>query len=1190
MDSFEALLSRLDSLSRGARDRAVAHWVAEADGAAVDAALATLGIRARNSDGAKSAKDPRAGAHIDGAKDPGSGARGGDAPDPGWDEKAGRSQADRGDAWHRALGVFIAGLAGRSGYVLAALADPSLTVRRVAVSHATRRIGDVPAIVAATLAAVPATRVAVAAAAARHRRVDLAAPLAEALVAAGALPAARPLFEWCDEAVVRRVVSEHGVGAVRWSRTAARYPDFALSALRRELEQATSQSAIAIAWTPFGGAMPALVQQRPDEVLALWEAFGPTAWPPASFASCWPWLLRAAPEQVARLWCRVVAATPSAALPKAILRRAGRLPERALLRLAAALAPSVASLTALLAALPPSRRAAVWAAAHEGVDGRSAVWPETLLAVLPHGLRQAEARRMLSLPEVAKDPARVLAVSSCLSLAEALPALDARARAARGEDRAVGWTLRVACNAYNRQGLDATLEAMRRLANEQDPVRCAALGALARVPVRLFVPEHAPLLAEFVRYAVDARDTSSSTRAALQSLAQRLLVAWAHTPNAELFQTSLQMMLKLAEHRPSLTFPSLRHGLRRGAERPLVDRLLPWLQKEVAREFNGNVLGLAAALGRRAWAHEALQAVLQSVVFTARSSSSWQRQNAAELWLADPRRRDERVRAVLDFDESSVVLPAVWRHVHRRRQDWLDPFLQGRVLRGRFSSAKAGWLFPADGGFGAWLPRQQRVFAETLRAFMRDLGQHVVARAAVVRKLAALPASRVADLEALTKHDEVFIAEAALGALVWLDEPADGLRLLLAGLDSDRARVAMYAMPRLARLVPDATLFATLRELLEREQLKITVHKEAVRLLGGLRLEGVGELLWQAWSRPAVHRDVRVAFVHAARRRLVEARSWSMLEAAAAHPERDVAQAVLQADRAEVAPGSRARYAGLVLGLAGHPAPEVQKALLVHLAEPAGWGSELPANAVAVTCAVLAARQSDVPWAEAARAAACLAVTPEAVAELERTLLALAQRMLAEPHETAPDEEDLPSQRRLEAVCAALAATPAGDRPRTRDARAAARRCLGASPAWLWDELIALGLADLAIVPQAAATAPTDWTVGPQSASAPTAPASASSATEALRALAAIAPSPEAASALARLVAAWAQDPTRACAADDLLTLARCLRVGPERWVALGLVQATGRRFGWGPGARALLAELRRDPLTAAAARRVHVC
>ena len=89
----------------------------------------------------------------------------------------------------------------------------------------------------------------------------------------------------------------------------------------------------------FRGAVGTVARARPLVLLELWERFGPRATLPCVFAGAWPDLLRPAPEKTVALACRALAASPRQSVPRAMLRAARDLPERALFQLAKAVAP-----------------------------------------------------------------------------------------------------------------------------------------------------------------------------------------------------------------------------------------------------------------------------------------------------------------------------------------------------------------------------------------------------------------------------------------------------------------------------------------------------------------------------------------------------------------------------------------------------------------------------------------------------------------------------------------------------------------------------------------------------------------------------------------------------------------------------------------------------------------------------------
>lgn len=1061
-----------------------------------------------------------------------------------------------GDVFARSAAAFLAGLTRRAEHLLKALRDESTWVRRTAANFAGSRC-DGASLCRVVRELAPATRLQLATVVGRSRRPEVARALAMTLLEGGDRRAARPLLEFAAEAELRAVYAAAGPRALRWKPLARRHPALVLELLAVELSAASRDTTVARVWSTFAAAVEPLVRSHPSEVLSLWERHGPRASWPQALGSSWPALLAAEPDRLTALLTRVVALSGQA-LPAAIRARARRLPAPALARLARAVVGEHAELARLLEALPPSRRAACFAEATSAHDTTAVEWSDEVLVALPHEVRHAEARRMRGLAVVLRDPLASLHLTAFLPSDEAMPWLAPALKAAKGEDRARAWGLRLKLVASNRWGLRDALTELARLKNEQDPVRLAALQALSQVPVGLFADADAPILGQLAEDSTQARDTSEATRSSLLVLAHRLLCARAEEPQSPLFRTALTMLARLAAQRPRLDFHGLGAGLRRGAEAPLVAALVPWLEGEVRREYHANVIALGQGLGRRGRSLPALQALLEAILFNRSASvNTWERQAALSLWLESPEGRDERVRRLLDWDASSVTLAPVWQHLHRYRQDWLDPFLAGRRLSGRFGSEKTGWVFPATTGFHRWLRRQQDTFARTLRAVLDDGGQHLETRARCLGTLAALQVTELRELEPLARHQEVRLAEAALEALPWLDTTGPGVASLLASnLDSDRARVAMYAMPRVARLLPEPQLLEVLTRLLARETLKVTVRKEVVRLLGELRLPGVSQQLEAEWRRAPGHRDVRLALLHAARRRLDEPEAWAMLEAAAGTGERELASSLLGPPVGEVPPAHRGRYAALLMGLAGHPTAEVRHALFTQLAAPGGWATVVPGAAAERAAAVLLSLSTEAPWPQAAAVLALIGAHPDASGALGACAAVLVQRTQVEATASRAGVEDLPSQARLERLCQTLIDVDGADRERTEAARAVLGRALEPVLAWLGPQWLELKLVDL--------------------------PLTGDDLEATCRVARPHVDGPTRRDALAR----WGQDPARAGTAVDLLELASGL-APYEPWGALGLLVAATSRFGWSPAARAQLGELRAHPEVGAAARRV---
>ncbi|KFE67647.1 hypothetical protein [Hyalangium minutum] len=957
-----------------------------------------------------------------------------------------------GDAYEAGLALQLARTIRDEAPLLRGLTHPSSQIRTLAASLAGPCIRDDASLERLLPELAPSVRRRVLKGVALARRGALALRLLPQILSRHGSAEATLLFPALDEASVRRLLPELGHELKSWHSLTWRYPDAVLGYLQSRFAAAPERER-ALLFFRYYEPLAELTCLRSAEVLALARDFAPLDVMPSPLLAGIRCLTRRHPDQIFELltrpsmrgWLR------NQGLPSGMLVEADAFsPEqqRTLARLLGEIPPNLA---AFLEALPPSRRAELFTHAFEGIPAREL--PDALLAVLPHALRDAEAERRLSFREVREDRDRLLATQALRLIEHAREPLAKAAFAAKAEDRAQALAYLVRATGLSRRGMTETLTHLKRLRNEQDPVRMAALSALAEVPLSSFTDEHIPSLTELVGFVVEARDSSPTTRAALQRLAFRLMQGHAHEPQGPLFQFALETLKRLAGQSGSLSLPSLERDLPRGAEHRIVATLLPMIRAAAERDSHHLLLALAQALGRRAWNVDMLQALLEPAT---EASPEGLARTAITLWLAPPRTRELRVRKLLDRDETTVTIPRVFEHLHRRRQDWLDPFLQGRRLRGRFLTGNAGWVPPAQDGFHRWLPRQQQQLAGLLVRIAGDGQRSAWERMSALRTLPRMPVVTVDTFTPFLQSQDVPTVEAALGALAWLDRPETALPLLLENLDGDRARVAMYAVPRVARLVSGETLSSTLAELFQREKLKVTVQKEAVRLLGMFRSARSLALLRQQFDRPQLHRDVRIAVGHAARQLLDSEEAWALLDAMARSEDTYVAASLLDQRPLELRSEVRPRYAALVLQVARHPDLSVRRRAWLALSAWSPGSEEQVASAASERILDLT---GGAEWSEATRALVESVQDGLAVERVVATASALV--MLPTPEaQNATAERDQPARQRLKHLCATLVNFPRSVRLRLRARLHEVARVI-ATDASLWPESAGLRLSAL---------------------------------------------------------------------------------------------------------------------------------
>ncbi|GHF78721.1 hypothetical protein GCM10018790_65900 [Kitasatospora xanthocidica] len=1098
---------------------------------------------------------------------------------------------ERSGVYGRRLAALAASAGRATGYLAERLTDPDPVVRGYALRAArTQGIPD-EAIEAAFTGASCTLRRQLTRVVRHGRRHRLAERLVGRLRAEWGDAEAARLLSACGPAFVGRTLPELA-HAAPLAPLAARFPDEVLDHLERVLAKHPETLRLGH-WPALADVLGAVVRARPARVLDLLERFGPDL--PLRREHLPP-LAATDAERTVRLLAdpRRGAVGPYTTPPTGgTLRRLVRADPPSLPALGRHWLAAPRCLAALLRALPPGRRDAFLDLVYAGALPREGEL-SLLLPLFPHARRHAEARRQVAARRAKGRPwARIAPALAHLPTEEARPELRAALARPDADDRCAAWTALFAGAAASgdRAAVQDALGLLPRLRNEQDPVRCAALTALAQVPARLLTREAVPVLDAAVQDAVDARDCSYATRTALQRLVAEVLREHAVTGGAELVEWALRSLRRIAGQTGTVELGRLEHRLRRGQEHAVFETLRPWLDAMADTAEYWLLFTLARSLGRRARGVPELQELLLHAL---QFGSDGAFVTAAALWLDDPRTRDTRVAEILGLEPSAALLRPVRDVLAERRTDLLDPLLAPVPPYGRFLKRPQRAPLPPTGSARRWTPRQWRAAARLAAAAANDPSLPLHGRAAAVHAAAAIPEygeavvrahlhsteaalSEAALSEAVltdtapteTAPSETVLVEAALAALARTDRPADALGDLLAHAGGDRARVAVYAATRAARFAPPGELAQRLGELLSRTQgSKVTSRKEAVRLAAEhLPPRTAADLLVTAYRVEGQHRDVRAAVVAFATGLLDAEPVWDLLAEAAGQAPPPVRRAVLRAHPAHLPEVHRARYARLVASVAASPDSEVATPALAELPRWAAWAPET-ADVARRTVTDLANRGS---WLEAAGAVRALAASglPHPLGGaapgslLHRTLAELAAATRTDDHDAGSDpdagddhdagvDRDLPARRRL----AHLADLPADDRHRPLLAGAA--DLLAAEP-------------DLTGIRTAALRRLVDPAAGPQALAA------------ALGTLADAHQGRPAAAALtaAALLREHTSGPLPPPGTPD--ALARTARRDGDTGAAAGLfatalTEVFGDRLGWPQEWRALLRELRRHP------------
>lgn len=937
-----------------------------------------------------------------------------------------RELSGRG-TYERRLAAAAAAVGRDVGYLQVRIADPDALVRGYAVKAVER--GHIPdaAVVDVLEDAPAAVRRQVVRAVVAGRRSALADRLIDPYRTCWGDEEAARLLAGCGTATVVRLLPELAHAVRGWALLGLRHPVAVLDEAGRQLE-ALPETMRDAWWEGRAAGVAAAVTAEPERVLDLLERLCPGP-PPARILDRIDDLVSAAPGRTLRylLAPERTGALLRRGLKRSTLGRLVRLDPPELTDLGRAMSQDHAALAKVLKALPPSRRNVLFDAFTSGQDMGRAVLDPVLLAVLPHARRESEARRMAAQArERGESWTAVLTAVSFLPVAEAVEELTAATRRPAAEDRAQAWPLLVrnAARSGEPARVTAVLGTMERLRNEQDPVRSAALAALAETHARLFTDGDADVLERITTDAIEARDSSWQTHHALRTLAVNLLREHATTREQRLVGWALSTMERLHGHTGGIDLGRLDEGLRRGQEHEVFAALRPWLEAGAAKADHSLTFALTRSLGRRARAMPQLRELLWQAVLFGNDATA---QQAIGYWLEGAPDRDTEVLAILELEPSTAVLQPVLHILTEHRTDLLDAVLGDTPPYGRFLVAGTPWMPWIGSSVNLWLPRHQAAAARLLARRAGDASLHLHERTAAIAQAAVIPELGAAMVRRFTGSSSVPLAEAALGALVWTDRPGDALPELLAHVGGDRARVAAYAATRATLYVEPSRLQAHLRAVLlpdDAAPTKVTSRKEAARLAATrLPLADAAALLADAYRRAGQHRDVRAACVAFTTGLLGCEPAWELLESAATGgPE--VRQAVLRTQPLDIADRYRGRYARLVTAVCESADPETALRAFGALPQWALWAPD----AAEVLVSAVTDLDNRETWSAAAGALIVLAISgsggsagSEQGDPLARALASLvAAAALPDEPDAAPDR-DRPARRRVRALAEHLA-------------------------------------------------------------------------------------------------------------------------------------------------------------------------
>ncbi len=706
-----------------------------------------------------------------------------------------------------------------------------------------------------------------------------------------------------------------------WERTARWHPQVAGQELLRRARAAAEFSALLTRQVNI--VLPGLGERAPDLALALVRELGRTT--PLTNLMLWR-LAVSRPQNVAQLVLDSEDAPPPLLNLTPRLRRLPPEMIEALLRRRPGVVPGAEQ---RYGKLKPELRARLAPVFIDMFGTPEGLLPLPVVHHLPAELRVREARRHLRLPFLQTRVLLRLGYAAFLPWEEARAVLEGPLRSPDAERRAQALASLTFCVRYERSRQAELLALMTARRNEQDPVRQAMWRSLAGLPPGLWRVESLDAVEQVIGDALNAADLSHGTAALAEGFVQGLLPF--HP------EWSAAWLARIVQARGQVSFGGIERRLTGTTAPAVIAALLPVLRSWETREREGQLIQALTGLGKYVADSEDLLRILEERVQT--SKSAWV--SAAALGLLREHAQ-ARFAALVPFllrqDPSWATQPLVYEHLHRRRQDLLTPFLGRQAFRGRFSTGQTRFVLPFTSGFTRWTSTQQRTFAQTLVEFSRDEKRDYPGVWRALNGLAALPSpvlrgsistedlplrrlTAVADV----RNTTLALRDAALRALGRLDE-GRGVPGLLAALEDDRARIAIYTLRRLLLDLPPAQ---ALELLLQVPRGRVTVLKEVVRLVGDLS----GEAAYRAllvFAGQDLHRDVRVALLRALWNHLNRPETWPVLLAGARSGDAALSDGLVRLPGRNLTGDSRDRYLELLQALLTHPEPVVRVETLRH--------------------------------------------------------------------------------------------------------------------------------------------------------------------------------------------------------------------------------------------------------------------
>lgn len=738
----------------------------------------------------------------------------------------------------------------------------------------------------------------------------------------------RKIFPLCSHETVEKYIDEIGYAICHWDKIAMYHKEIFMKYFKKTLELKNSRE-LTYAWYEFLDGVKVLINSNAEFILDCAIDYPSEDRMYCILSDMFGILAKKNSSKVFKILlseeCRYNLLLYG--MPKCILKKKDCYKVEQIIEVGKVLKDKYNHITSILHSISPSLREKFFYGVYDKDEINKRIFDIQLLKELPHEVRIEIAKNMIRIRDVVNDKYKYMNVLSCCDSEFSREILLKEAKASKAEERGFALAMITRGASLSGKEVSSTLAYLCKIKNDQDPVRNEVLRELSNYNAALFKDEDVKSLNIISSNVLEARDTSYATLEYLGKLSFNILKDNIEKDNSGLLKFSFKTLLSISTKRGTLCLYDL-HGIKKKYKNKIFKEFYPFLKKSNEREDYSCTIKMASLLNKDGYEIVKLQELLKEAVMC--KSTSYSKQ-AAKYYLACKKARDERVRELLEEDKSFICVEEVFIHLHKRRQEWLDLYIKENIIKGKFLSGKTIYLIPAVDGFFRYLPYQQEMFGNMLKSVADNNEYTYYERNTAIHALAKMPDINFKFFDSLLRFGDISIKESVLHAISTTEEPENAIKVLLNNIDGDKARVSMYSVSRCLRNIEPKLVSEAINKLFKGEKLKITVKKEAIRLLGEYKNKQNIKLLIEESQKDNIHKDVQIAIGSSIIKYLDYDFAWDVLKKIVNINESNAVRSLLCNYPNTIAPKHRSNYLKLIVQIASSYDNEIVKEALTAM-------------------------------------------------------------------------------------------------------------------------------------------------------------------------------------------------------------------------------------------------------------------